>query len=50
MPTEQSSGKPTARRYRYSGAEKDQAVRLVRKLREELGTDHGTVQWVARQW
>jgi transposase-like protein len=29
--------------------EKDQAVRLVRQLREELGTDHGTVQRVATQ-
>jgi len=29
--------------------EKDQAVRLVRKLRDELGTDHGTVQRVAKQ-
>ncbi len=47
MPTEQSPGKPTTRR--YSDAEKDQAVRLVRKLREELGTEQGTVQRVARQ-
>lgn len=47
MPREQSPGKPTTRR--YSELEKDQAVRLVRKLREELGTDHGTVQRVAKQ-
>lgn len=46
MPREKS-GKPTTRR--YSEAEKDQAVRLVRQLREELGSDHGTVQRVARQ-
>lgn len=34
MPNEKSPGKPTTRR--YSEAEKDQAVRLVRKLRPEL--------------
>jgi transposase len=45
MPQEKSPGKPTTRR--YSEAEKDQAVRLVRQLRKELGTDHGTVQRVA---
>lgn len=39
--------KPTSRR--YSDTEKDQAVRLVCKLREELGTDHGTVKRVADQ-
>lgn len=47
MPREKSPGKPTTRRYTES--EKDQAVRLVRQLREELGTDHGTVQRVAEQ-
>jgi transposase len=47
MPTEKSPGSPTTRR--YSESEKDQAVRLVRKLRQELGTDHGTVQRVAKQ-
>jgi transposase len=47
MPTQGRSGKPTTRR--YTDAEKDQAVRLVRKLREELGADHGTVQRVATQ-
>jgi len=30
-------------------AEKEQAVRLVRKLRDELGTEHGTIGRVARQ-
>jgi transposase-like protein len=47
MPREKSPGKPTTRR--YTDSEKDQAVRLVRQLREELGTDHGTVQRVAKQ-
>lgn len=47
MPKEIKPGKPTTRR--YSESEKDQAVRLVRQLREELGTDHGTVQRIAEQ-
>jgi transposase-like protein len=47
MPTQGTSGKPTTRR--YSDAEKSQAVRLVRKLRAELGSDHGTVKRVADQ-
>jgi len=47
MPREKSPGSPTTRR--YSESEKDQAVRLVRQLRAELGTDHGTVLRVARQ-
>ena len=47
MPKEQSPGKPTTRR--YSPEEKAAAVRMVRTLRAELGTDHGTVQRVARQ-
>jgi transposase-like protein len=47
MPKEQSPGKPTTRR--YSPEEKAQAVRLVRTLRAELGTEHGTVQRVAAQ-
>lgn len=47
MPREKSPGKPTTRRYTES--EKDQAVRLVRRLREELGSEHGTVQRVAEQ-
>lgn len=47
MPKEQSPGKPTTRR--YSAEEKAAAVRMVRALRAELSTDHGTVQRVARQ-
>jgi transposase-like protein len=47
MPAERVPGKPTTRR--YSDQEKVQAVRLVRQLRAELGTDHGTVQRVAKQ-
>ncbi len=47
MPKEQSPGKPTTRR--YSPEEKAAAVRMVRTLRAELGTDHGTVHRVARQ-
>ena len=47
MPKEQLSGKPTSRR--YSLEEKAAAVRMVRTLRAELGTDHGTVYRVARQ-
>ena len=38
---------PTHRR--YSKAQRDQAVRLVRQLREETGERHGAVQRVARQ-
>ena len=47
MPHEMSPGKPTTRR--YSEAEKERAVRAVRQLRKELGTDHGTMQRVADQ-
>jgi len=47
MPHEMSPGKPTTRR--YSEAEKERAVRMVRQLRRELGTDHGTVKRVAVQ-
>jgi transposase len=47
MPQEKSPGKPTTRR--YTEEEKAQAVRLVRQLRRELGTEHGTVQRVAQQ-
>ena len=47
MPKEQSLRKPTTRR--YSPEEKAAAVRMVRTLRAELGTDHGTVYRVARQ-
>ncbi len=34
---------------RYTDDEKAQAVRLVRQLRAELGTEHGTVFRVANQ-
>ncbi|MGB2914965.1 MAG: IS3 family transposase [Candidatus Microthrix parvicella] len=47
MPEQMSSGRPTTRR--YTDTEKAQAVRLVRELRKELGTDYGTVQRVADQ-
>jgi transposase len=47
MSTDQVRGKPTSRR--YSPEEKAAAVRMVRALRAELGTEHGTVQRVARQ-
>jgi transposase len=47
MPGEKTPGKPTTRR--YSDQEKTQAIRLVRQLRAELGTDHGTVYRVAKQ-
>ena len=47
MQKERIPGKASTRR--YSPAEKEQAVRLVRKLRSELGTEHGTVGRVARQ-
>lgn len=39
--------KPATRR--YTEDEKAQAVRLVRQLRRELGTEHGTIQRVADQ-
>ncbi len=47
MGTKSTSGKPTTRR--YTPEEKARAVRLVRQLRKELGTSHGTVQRVADQ-
>jgi transposase len=47
MPHEITPGKANTRR--YTDAEKDQAVRLVRQLRREVGTDHGTIQRVAGQ-
>jgi transposase len=47
MGNEKSVGKPTARR--YSPEDKARAVRLVRQLRKELGTSHGTIQRVADQ-
>ena len=43
----QSPGKPTRRR--YSEREKAAAVRMVRTLRAELGSEHGTVKRVADQ-
>ena len=47
MPTERIPGKPSTRR--YTPAEREQAVRLVRQLRKELGTDQGTIARVAKQ-
>lgn len=47
MGQDKSPGKPTTRR--YSEAEKDRAVRAVRQLRKELGSDHGTIKRVADQ-
>ena len=47
MPKELSPAKPNTRR--YTPEEKAQAVRLVRQLRRELGTSHGTIQRVAEQ-
>jgi len=47
MPTEHKPGKPTTRR--YTPEDKAQAVRLVRQLRDELGTTQGTVKRVAEQ-
>jgi transposase len=47
MGNEGTPGKPTTRR--YSPEEKARAVRLVRQLRNELGTTHGTVRRVADQ-
>src|SRR6478735_4232442 len=42
-----SSEKPTTRR--YSASQKEQAVRLVRKIRVETGQQHGAVRRVADQ-
>ncbi len=47
MGRQQTSGKPTTRR--YSPVEEAQAVRLVRQLRAETGQRHGAVQRVAEQ-
>ena len=47
MGVKKSEGLPTGRR--YSDEERKQAIRLVRTLRDELGTSHGTVQRVANQ-
>ncbi len=47
MPKDVTPGKPTTRR--YSAEEKASAVRMVRTLRAELGTEQGTIQRVASQ-
>ena len=47
MPTREPPKQPASRR--YSDEDRQQAVRLVRQLRKELGTDKGTVGRVARQ-
>lgn len=47
MSDEKKSKSRTMRR--YTDEEKAQAVRLVRQLRAELGTEHGTVFRVANQ-
>ncbi|WP_245193339.1 transposase, partial [Kocuria sp. JC486] len=47
MPKDTTPGKPTKRR--YSPDEKAAAVRMIRTLRAELGTEHGTIQRVASQ-
>lgn len=47
MASSQGAGKPTARR--YSPEDKAAAVLVVRTLRAELGTEHGTVRRVASQ-
>jgi transposase len=47
MGNEGTPGRPTTRR--YSPEERARAVRLVRQLRKELGTTHGTIQRVAGQ-
>jgi transposase len=46
VPQERISGRPPTRR--YTQAANEQAIRLFRKLRAELGTDHGTVGPVSR--
>ncbi len=47
MGNERTPGAPTTKR--YSPEEKARAVRMVRQLRKELGTTHGTIQRVATQ-
>ena len=47
MRNEGTVGGSTSRR--YSPQDKVRAVRLVRQLRKELGTSHGTIQRVAEQ-
>jgi transposase len=47
MGNERTPGAATTKRYTLE--EKARAVRLVRQLRKELGTKHGTIQRVAAQ-
>ena len=47
MAAKEARKQPASRR--YSDEQRAQAVRLVRQLRKELGTDEGTVGRVARQ-
>lgn len=47
MPHETSPGKPTTRR--YTPEENDQTVRMVRQLRKEMGTGHGTIGTTIRR-
>lgn len=47
QPSKKQSQAPTMRR--YTQEQKDQAVRLVRKIRSETGQKHGAVQRVADQ-
>jgi transposase len=47
MATQKQAKNPSMRR--YTSAEKEQAVRLVRQLRKERGTDQGAVGRVAKQ-
>ena len=47
MPQERSAGKPSTRR--YTEQEKAAAIRMVRTLRAETGSEHGTVKRVADQ-
>jgi transposase len=47
MGNERTPGAPTTKR--YTPEEKAGAVRMVRQLRKELGTSHGTIQRVADQ-
>ena len=47
IPQERSAGEPTTRR--YGEQEKAAAVRMVRTLRAETGSEHGTVKRVADQ-
>ena len=48
MGNQGKNARPTTAR-RYTPEDKARAVRLVRQLRKELGTTHGTIQRVADQ-